>query len=73
MVVEVRPPGEGRVLRLEDGNKVRVVESLNTAHRIELHAITPRGTVVVELTDEEVCHLAVALLRERSLMLHGGG
>lgn len=63
---------DGHLLKLLDGNKVRVCVADDDS-TLELHAITPGGTVVVELTPEEAAQLAVALLRERSLVVNGGG
>lgn len=61
---------DGHLLRLQSGDKVRVVP---TADDIELHVVTPGGTVMVDLTPEESAQLAVALLRERSLVVNGHG
>lgn len=74
MLVEIRQPGEGELLRLTDGNKVRV-EGAPEHHRegVDLHVITPTGTVVVTLEAEEAAKLAVTILRERSLVVNGHG
>lgn len=65
-------PHDGYLLTLLDGNKVRVCLADDDS-TLELHAITPGGTVLVELTPEEAAQLAVALLRERSLVVNGSG
>lgn len=65
-------PHDGYLLTLLDGNKARVCTS-DDRSTLELHAITPGGTVLLELTPEESAQLAVALLRERSLVVNGHG
>lgn len=63
---------DGYLLPLLSGDKVRVCIA-DDRSTLELHAITPGGTVLLEVTPEEAAQLAVALLRERSLVVNGSG
>lgn len=63
---------DGYLLPLLSGDKVRVCVA-DDRSTLELHTITPFGTVLVELAPEEAAQVAVALLRERSLVVNGGG
>lgn len=64
-------PHDGQRLTLGDGTKL-LVEATDDG-RVDMHTITPGGTLIATLEPEESAQLAVALLRERALQVNGHG